>query len=104
MDSANVIPSAKPQIYRSSVPWKRRAVFIHPEDQYQRCVLSAEEEEAFEREEAALQFQLSQLRRMLSHVARKRRHHILKQKVHRRGLPFEHQGCCLLYFVASLTY
>ncbi|CAI0453002.1 unnamed protein product [Linum tenue] len=51
MDSANVIPSAQPQIYRSSVPWKRRAVFIHPEDQYQRCVLSAEEEEAFEREE-----------------------------------------------------
>ncbi|CAL1370530.1 unnamed protein product [Linum trigynum] len=50
MDSANVIPSAQPQIYRSSVPWKRRGVFIHPEDQYQRCVLSAEEEEAFERD------------------------------------------------------
>ncbi|CAI0401413.1 unnamed protein product [Linum tenue] len=46
MDSANVISSAQPQIYRSSVPWKRRAVFIHPKDQYQRCVLSAEEEEA----------------------------------------------------------
>ncbi|CAI0403681.1 unnamed protein product [Linum tenue] len=93
MESANVISSAQPQIYRSSGQWKRRAIFIHPEDQYQRCVLYAEEEEAFEREEAALQFQLSQLRRMLSQV-RKRRHHILKHKVHRRDLPFEYQGCC----------